>query len=325
MAVIVTAPQSRVLSRGACVVSWQPEFPQSRYEIQYRKKGVDSWSTLGVVTSGETSAQLDLDTFEDFQEYHYRVICYSDSAQSGDSFYSGSDASPAYSLVVCPAEAVHIMRVKYGDGMVEVPLYESAGRAPRLRQETENGVCETSLIDPGDLMASELRFRVRDRVFAAPKKSATPPDPGVPGAEDLTVDVKTPTSYNYNYLSSYSAYQYYTYRAYNYKYLSSYSAYYYYQGTSYTYFTYKTRYFNGYYAHYAYHGTYRYLAWYGAYSYKYFESTPHSDTYYTRKTGYTANYAYTTGYYSTAETGYKANYAGGTGYYYSYYRYYVKS
>ena len=77
MAVSITAPNSRVVDRSGCVqVTWMPGYPQSAYEILYRRKGEESWNTFGRVESTANSVELDLSVFENFTEYHYRVICY---------------------------------------------------------------------------------------------------------------------------------------------------------------------------------------------------------------------------------------------------------
>ena len=124
MAVAITAPASQVAGRsGGVRVAWEPEYPQSAFEILYRRKGEEAWDTFGRVASSASSVDLDLSVFEDFSEYHYRVVCYSDNAAQGSTIYSGSDSSAAYSLVVVPENRLAAVKIQYGDGMVEVPVY----------------------------------------------------------------------------------------------------------------------------------------------------------------------------------------------------------
>lgn len=55
MAVSITVPNSRVVDRSGCVqVTWMPGYPQSAYEILYRRKGEESWNTFGRVESPRT-------------------------------------------------------------------------------------------------------------------------------------------------------------------------------------------------------------------------------------------------------------------------------
>lgn len=121
MAVTITAPQSKVVGRGAVTLSWSPGYPQSSYEIQYREAGETAWSTFGQVSGSVTSVTMDLSVFEDFKLYHYRVVCYASNATSGTSTYNGSDFSAAYALMVVPANQVATMKIKYGDDMICEP------------------------------------------------------------------------------------------------------------------------------------------------------------------------------------------------------------
>ena len=106
MAVTITAPQSKVVGRGAVTLSWSPGYPQSSYEIQYREAGETAWSTFGQVSGSVPSVTMDLSMFEDFKLYHYRVVCYASNATSGTSTYNGSDFSAAYALMVVLANQV---------------------------------------------------------------------------------------------------------------------------------------------------------------------------------------------------------------------------
>lgn len=138
MAVTITAPQSKVVGRGAVTLSWSPGYPQSSYEIQYREAGETAWSTFGQVSGSVTSVTMDLSVFEDFKLYHYRVVCYASNTTSGTSTYNGSDFSAAYALMVVLANQVATMKIKYGDGMEEVPLYSETtrphGQSPLLAE-----------------------------------------------------------------------------------------------------------------------------------------------------------------------------------------------
>jgi len=125
MAVTITSPQSAVVARGSFTLSWTHDYPQARYEVLYRKKGDVNWSTFGQVSGTATSINVDCSVFPDFVEYQYRVIVYSEYADTTETTYSGSDASAAYAVVVVPASQVGKMKAKYGSGMIEVPLYST--------------------------------------------------------------------------------------------------------------------------------------------------------------------------------------------------------
>ncbi len=62
-----------------------------------------------------------LSVFEDFTEYHYRVICYSDDTERRY-YLQRSDSSAAYSLkFVTPTSRLAAMRIRYGSEMAENP------------------------------------------------------------------------------------------------------------------------------------------------------------------------------------------------------------
>ena len=158
MAVTITSPQSKFVSRSnasSLTISWSCQYPQSAYEITYRQKGTSAWSTFGKVTSTATSATINISNFDDFIEYHYRVISYAENKSSGSSVYNGSDTSAAYALMIVPDIQLGTLKVKYGDGMVEVPLYESVQSPDKIKIQNRM----TALIDQNLSASTPVRVR----------------------------------------------------------------------------------------------------------------------------------------------------------------------
>ena len=299
MAVTITSPQSKIVARGNVTISWTHGYPQSAYEIQYREAGQTAWSTFGRVTGTATSASLDISGFQDFGLYHYRVVCYADNATSGTSTYNGSDFSAAYAIMIVPANQVATMKIKYGSGMEEVPLYSTTNRYPKL--VTPHG--QNPLLADTEYAAGQTKTRVgsASRAVAVPPSSL--PATGQAAYAYMTQNYRYAQSYNYrltyySYYTRYGYYAYYSTSAYRY---DTYSYRYRYNtsGSTWRYGYYKyswaasgatTRYvrysYREYYSYYAYdyrNGNYRYLYYYRSYN--------RYTTYY-RAT----NYRYTTGY-----------------------------
>lgn len=154
--VVITAPQSAVVPRGNVTLSWSPEYPQTAYEILYRRKGDASWSTMGREVSSSTSVTLNLEHFENFLEYHYRVVCYSENTEVNATIYDGNDTSAAYAIVVVPANQVGQLRVQYGDGMVEVPIYEDDNYTVLPKINTGSGGT-IGVVENDEITASKIR------------------------------------------------------------------------------------------------------------------------------------------------------------------------
>ena len=303
MAVAITAPASQVAGRsGGVHVAWEPEYPQSAFEILYRRKGAEAWDTFGRVASSASSVDLDLSAFEDFSEYHYRVICYSDNAAQGSTIYSGSDSSAAYSLVVVPENRLAAVKIQYGDGMVEIPVYPDetvTGGVKVALPSGERG--EIPLGDPDDALASGLRVSAGGVVKAALGAVGQFADSGVKAGAYMAVKSR----YSYSYTNP-------TY-TYVYRYSSTSAVYYYASKYSYT--------------NPAYYYAYRYAETSPTYYYSYRYSVVNPTYYYAYKYSYTNPvYYYKVSYsYKTAESyqSYVYSYVVymGQAYNYSYYGY----
>lgn len=334
MAVTITAPASRVASRsGGVRVAWTPEYPQSAYEVLYRRKGEQAWNTFGRVASTENSAELDLSAFDDFSEYHYRVVCYAEDAASGTTIYSGSDSSAAYSLVVVPEKKLAAAKVRYGDGMEEVPVYEDAAAEECIRVALPGGRRGTVPLGAADhALASGLRVDIGGEVKAALGGEGHFAPSGVQAGADMAVKSRysynyTNPSYTYYYRYSWSnPTYYYSYRysyvnpTYYYRYQYSVTSAVYYTKTAYSYKTPVTYYRYSYtyvsaQASTGYYFDYNALAEYRYYYYK--ENWGGTDSgmdiyYYRVYKSYTIPATYKTGYGY-----YTAGGATGYGYYYT--------
>ena len=205
MAVTITSPQSKVVARGTVTLSWTCQYPQTSYEIQYRQAGQSAWSTFGQVSGAATSVTLNLSVFEDFGLYHYRVVSYASNATSGTSTYNGSDFSAAYAIMVVPANQVATMKIKYGSGMEEVPLYSETTRFPKL--VTPHG--QNPLLADTEYAAGQTRARVgsTNRAVAIPPSSL--PATGQPAYAYITQRYRYSERY-YRYTTGYRYYVYYT-------------------------------------------------------------------------------------------------------------------
>lgn len=203
MAVTITAPQSKFVSRsnaGSLTISWSCQYPQSAYEITYRQKGTSAWSTFGKVTSTATSATINVSNFDDFMEYHYRVISYAENKSSGSSVYNGSDTSAAYALMIVPDVQLGTLRVKYGDGMVEVPLYESVQSPDKIKIQNRM----TALIDQNLSASTPVRVRENGETKTLAKQPESLGSTGQYAYAYMTQRY----SYSYNYYAGYYSYSY---------------------------------------------------------------------------------------------------------------------
>lgn len=282
MAVTILSPTSQLVDRsGGVTLSWQSDYPQSAYEVLYRRKGQTAWSTLGRVESAEHQTELDTTKFVDCVEYHYRVVCYAQEAVSdADTAYTGSDTSPAYSLILAPS-AKAMLKVRGSTGMVEVPLYDDLrGEGPELKVRLAAGLGRAPLVERGAAVASSFSLRASPGIRAAAGRTARCEDPGVPGATELDVRKRYYEAYKYqheykyryqyqymdvaggaSYATGYETFHY----IYSYYALGDYGvytngyriAYYWYTGSG---IAYNTR---------AYQYVYYYTYWYGAYAYQY--------------------------------------------------------
>lgn len=203
MAVTITSPQSKFVSRSnasSLTISWSCQYPQSAYEITYRQKGTSAWSTFGKVTSIATSATINISNFDDFIEYHYRVISYAENKTSGSSVYNGSDTSAAYALMIVPDVQLGTLKVKYGDGMVEVPLYESVQSPDKIKIQNRM----TALI--GQNLSASTPVRVREN--GETKTLAKQPESLENTGQYAYAYMTQRYSYSYNYYAGYYSYRY---------------------------------------------------------------------------------------------------------------------
>lgn len=174
MAVTITSPQSQVVKGGNITFSWTSNYPQTAYEILWRKKGESAWNTFGRVTSSTQSTQLNSNSFELFVEYHYAIVVYADNASSGSSIYNGSDHSAAYSLIVVPSSDSIYMKISTGQGMVEVPFYinefdESTTKRPVARADgsgIQGSIAGIVNVDAANASNARVRFNGETRALA---------------------------------------------------------------------------------------------------------------------------------------------------------------
>lgn len=314
MAVTITSPQSKVVARGTATLSWTCQYPQTSYEIQYRQAGQSAWSTFGQVSGAATSVTLNLSVFEDFGLYHYRVVSYASNATSGTSTYNGSDFSAAYAIMVVPANQVATMKIKYGSGMEEVPLYSTTNRFPKL--VTDQG--QNPLLADTDYAAGHTKARVGSTTRAVAVPPSSLPATGQAAYAYMTQNYRYSQSYStrYNgsssYVSGYRTTYGYGYRQYSYN-----TRYEYYYRRAYSYYTYKEVSYMRYLYSFTYTGgihSYKYYYSYRAANGHYYYRYRINDTETVTTYGYYRRYGYYRYYTTTYSTVYGY-------YYYTYYRY----
>ena len=339
MAVTVSAPTSRVVVNGTVRFTWTSSYPQTAYEILYRVAGTTAWQTFGRVSSTAQSIDVDVSRFSNFQEYHFRIAVYHVNSTSGTSIYNGSDMSAAYSIITTPKNKIADMKVRYGNTMVEVPVY-TENNTESTRVAMGNGVIGVvPLTQKDSVAASELHAEHPDGRRSFAKETPTRYTPSnTPAATYVRRDDRV-TSYSYylgygysSYLVSYyiSSYSYkYTTKSLGY-YLKSYGISYgtYYRGyyASGTYYYYSSTSGTGYYR-YTTSGSYRYNA--GTYgggsgSYTYYYCTSYWVCWAGYMVGGNCVVKNADGSYSFAMVDYKYSCNSRTGYYYkagtTYYR-----
>ena len=289
MAVTITSPQSAVVARGSFTLSWTHDYPQARYEVLYRKKGDVNWSTFGQVSGTATSINVDCSVFPDFVEYQYRVIVYSEYADTTETTYSGSDASAAYAVVVVPASQVGKMKAKYGSGMIEVPLYSTvqSGSEKISMKASSTSQPSTNMLTDAQSQQFGSQIRAADGSGNRPiPHQATASDLTNPGQPAYHYMVERSTYYTYYYLPAYYKYtapvytEYYRYVAPYYRYVPPYYAY---TAPVYSeYYNYIPAYYNYKYQSYYIYG---YVS-----TYRYYETYSYSGSFYVPSTGYTIRY-----------------------------------
>lgn len=207
MAVTITSPTSQLINRtNGVTIAWTPEYPQSGYEILYRVKGTESWSTFGKVTSGATSVALDMSKLNDFIEYHYRVVCYSDNSSNDNNatIYTGNDSSAAYSLILVPDQKA-MLKVKGSSGMVEVPLYSEVDDFPTLRVKLSNSIVKAPIVNKNSALASNFLVKTPSGIGVLGSNKPNCEATGVGENTYLSKDTK----YSYYYTSAFTTTKYY--------------------------------------------------------------------------------------------------------------------
>lgn len=312
MSVTITAPQSRVVPRGITRIAWSSTYPQSAYEILYREVGTTAWQTFGRVTSTTQYVDLDVSRLIDFKEYHFRVVIYSSNATVGTTIYNGSDKSLAYSIIVTPKNKMADMKVRYGDKMVEVPVYSESNAEASTRVSMGDGkigVCPVVPVDSAAASEHHIEHPIGHRAFADDNPvhytySYTPQETYV------RQDVRN-THYSYYVASKYDRTYYVGYyiSGYAVKYNLTYYRGYYLSGSG---ARYDRTYYRGYYAN-GYTTTYgRYVT--GTYRDGYYTGTCYDWDQYC----YNDYTTYSTGYYSYSQpSGYYYHCIGHTYYLYS--------
>ena len=207
MAVTITFPTSQIVDRSnGFTVSWTSDYPQCAFEVLYRLKGDTAWNSFGRTESTAQTVTYDASGYPDCTEYHYRVIVYADktTTDDGETYYTGSDSSPAYSAIFVP-NAQATMKVKGSTEMVEVPLYEGLNwEEPVLKVNAGGKYLQAAMVSRTSPIQSAVALHVGGVVRSPAGKYATCEATGVDGETDLRVDQKY--AYNYTYYVQYTYY-----------------------------------------------------------------------------------------------------------------------
>lgn len=313
MAVTILKPKSAYINiqdSASRTLQWQAITGQTAYEICYKRKASSSWSTLGKVTSTDTTFDLkkvyDVISSIDFQDLHYRVIVYY-TQENAEGTLNAKEISEAFNLIFRPKDASGKLYLNEE----EIPLFEDTTAASNLFVNDKKAI----IADNSSALASENSLNGSKFITGTTRFSPT----GIKAEGDFDQYV---VRYSYTTEPVYRAYHYGVYGNVN-KY--QYAYYFYDYGGSYTY-----GYANGrYYYTLTYHAGYSYYYYAGDVSYTYYTIGHVSGTSYNV-------YVYVPGYgirtqsgtvgvpshsyhygvyipaytYSTPQTGYRASYAG---------------
>lgn len=334
MGVSIKSPRSVLINYNESVptlVTWESlETNQVAYELQYRLRKDDDWSTCGKVYSTNQFCSLDqiyTITNVDFYELYYRVIIYYDGPnyvdidnQQYEGHISGTIISDAYYVIFVHSISA-LMYLQKEDSLPPLifNVYKNISKEAEEMSDitelkisvSENETLIAPLVPETSLLKSDLKVAIDETNV----KSVATAEPNFPDTG----------FYSYGYIDQYV--QGYT-EIYNYSYYPVYRTDAYYQDTPvYEYapvYSYETVYNTRYdYMQYYDVTTYYYLAYYYYPTYDYYPYTDYYDT--TEYAGYTytAYRGYSYVYYYT-RTGYQLRNQGyvDTGTYtYSYYFY----
>ena len=193
MSVTITSPTSQLIKRTSGVtLSWESDYPQSAYEVLYRLKGDTAWSTFGKVVSSAQSMELEITSLKDCIEYHYRVIVYSDNStnNSGSTYYSGSDSSAAYSLILAPDTSGYLKELNDVSTVFKVNVGDKILQAP--------------IVDRDSALSTDFSIKVNGDIKAFGGSSASCEDSGIDEETNLYVSQQYTYQTYENILDTYS-------------------------------------------------------------------------------------------------------------------------
>ena len=349
MAIVsITSPQSAFLNANNAqnLVKWTNQRSgQTAYEILYKLKSADSWSTLGKVAS--TTPQADLNGIftaigrKDIQELYYRILVYYSWTEGNDQI-TGSEYTDAY-RVIFNIGGEGKLSVWDGDTARRFTVYSNDSKAsPSLKVNTSKGIKKIPIVDSESPLKGKVKIQTPSGTRFLASESASFQPTNIYGNGSFNRYVTTYASKQESQLDGYSRYtkyksvsniDYYArYTAYSYRYDKT-TVDYYNTNIVYAYDT-TIDYYNRY-TVYRYDSYINTAAYYYAYnsstptSYSY-SSAPHCYYYYYYGYKYTRDMYYTRGYYGINNTyyynityyyGYSPGYGGGS-YSTNYYSYY---
>lgn len=210
------------------IVTWNASFSgQTHFEILYKEKKSDTWSTSGKIQSTETSYDL-FNLYEftnlDFTEINFKVRVYFSTRNAiGD--LTGSEDSNIFSVVFKPSSENGL--IVYNDAEVHMPLLDEGESFSysTLAVKVNGKMRRTPLVESDSVIGSNILVKVdNEKKSLAMVEDANFVDTPI-GENDTFATVSQQKSYSYTY-SDKGSYQYY----YSYD-----SLYYYYQYANYYY------------------------------------------------------------------------------------------
>lgn len=148
---------------------------QSAYEVLYKLKESDTWSTSGKFNSN--ISQYDLMNIYynlgvDFKEIQYKIKLWYNTT-SGDGTLTGTEESDTYTLIFTQPISGYL-NIYDGNNVQQYPLFTSinGNDSPKLNIRTDGGKLSTILVDDNDPLNSNLKLKIDNDVKSVANSTA---------------------------------------------------------------------------------------------------------------------------------------------------------
>ena len=176
--ITITHPQSKygpIDDSNGFILKWTSTIDgQTDYEILYKIKGFDSWSTSGKINSTSSEYNL-LNIYNnlgvDFTEIQYKVkLWYSTTNETGE--LTGTEESDTYTLIFSQPISGYF-NIFDGDNINRYPLFSNINNNnnPTFNIQTNNGKMSTILVDNDNPLNSNLKIKIGDSIKSVASNS----------------------------------------------------------------------------------------------------------------------------------------------------------